>query len=306
MMIGKRINRTPHTASKGIAVFILCTVFLLSSCGRKEETVYDIGSYGLSKVSLDGTELDLYSVYPSGAGLYLSGSGSSLLILGEESCSAEWTNENGSFSLSFGNLCGTGSFTEETIKVSFEEIGLEYEFTRGENVPVPSAGNEEKTGATDSRISGAWHGRLWFESPEGEWADYEYRSMELSGQAIAGNESGNIEKGTISLYNSYFSETDPIIQISFEGENGNYHSVDGYVMSYPVHEFEMQIDLTNDSRANLRNTLIIEKPGDYGHVYTPEEPADASAENEEIPVLRLSGTCRDSAGSFEYFVELER
>ena len=300
----KKNRRNPLFAGRITALSAAILVFL-SGCSKKENIEYDVGSYGLSELKLDGAELEIYSVYPSGAGLYLSSSGSALLILGEESCSAGWTKENSSFSLSFGNMRGTGSFSEDKIKISFEDTGLEYEFVRGEKLPDAS---EQSSGTelADSRISGEWHGRMWFENPEGEWADYEYRSMELTGQAIVRSRSGSTESGSVSLFNSFYSETDPVVRIDFEGENGKYFSSEGVVMSYPVHEYEMQIDLADAAKGDLRDTLIIEKPGDYGHVFTPEEPAENSSENEQIPVLRLSGTCRDSSGSFEYFIELER
>lgn len=262
---------------------------------------YDSGSYGLSAVLLDGTPVELSAVYPSGAGLYLDSTGSALLILGENVCTAEWTEQNGTFWISFGEMTGTGAMSGDTVTFAPDGTGLEYLFSRGEAAPLPG----ENRPAPADPVSGAWHGRIWFESPEGEWADWEYRTMELTGTAEMLPAPDGTSAGELKLFSPWFSESEPFLRVAFAGENGAYHSTDGVLLSYPVHEFEMNMELTEELQSGLRDTVIIEKPGDYGHVFTAE-PKDPDAEEPLIPVLRLSGTCRDAGGSFSYIVELVR
>lgn len=299
-------------------------VFLLSGCGAFGRNDgpgdrFDVGSFGLSGLSLDGKALELGAVYPSGAGLYLSSNGEAVLVLGDRSCTADWSSDNDSFTLTFADLTGKGSFSGDTVTFELEGTGMTYEFSAGEAAPDPALdyGSMDglNPGTAGLRSSGteAWTGRFWFENPEGEWTDYEYRSLEIdaevSGLLPAGTASepelnGESETGRIVLYNRFYSETEPFAEIEFRTENGQYRCADGYVMSYPVHEYGMKIELTEDLMSNLRDTVIIEKPGDYGHVFTAEKPEYPDGEEPAVPVLRLSGNCRDALGGFDYVMEL--
>ena len=156
----------------------------------------------------------------------------------------------------------------------------------------------------DSRneITGEWSGRLWFENPKGEWSDYEFQSLSVSGTVAEKTDPDGRPEFEIQLFNKYFSETVPIVISDADLTDGVYRCISGYVMSYELHEWGMEIELDEESPDSLRTTVIIKKPGDYGHVFTPEVPERPLPET--LKVLRLKGTCRDADGGFDYLIEL--
>jgi len=283
-------------------VLLLCMI--LTGCGNSDrESYYDAGTYTLSHLTLDGEMLSVKEIYPSGGFLRLRSDGTATLKLGEDLCEAQWVQAEPSFRLTFGEMTGDGEKINGVITLGFDDTGLEYTFSE----TVDPLETDENTNPAEDRssmdpLSGSWIGRFWYEEPRGEWADYEYRSMAMNG-TVTLDPSEAPEVRELCLYNSTYSESAPIVDIRFIEENGVYHCLGGYVMSYPVAEWGMDITISNEPRSSLRDTLIIRKPGDYGHVFTQETDSTA---NEPVDIIRLSGNCRDQDGAFDYFIELTR
>ena len=346
-MLFRQAKRTNSIFSVPVIliIFSLCVSLFLSACGTEpaaQESVYDVGTFVLSSVMLDGSRLEIASVCPGGGSLQLASDGGARITIDGSGCDAQWTENGGVFTLTYGNSSADGSRVGDTISLVFSGTSLEYVFAKSEIPPESS----------DIAINGGeerWEGRIWFENPTGEWADYEYRSLALTGtvtETITGTTTGNAiitetpdvfltdtessdtTEGIIRLYSDYYSETVPMISVictrgtgnnsgaaaggnngtvtgGNDGEEGSIHCLSGYVMSYPVAEWGMNITLTSDTPDNIRDTLIIRNPGDYGHVYTPDVP-QGQEDNSPRDVLRLSGTCRDGNGSFDYLIEMTR
>ena len=146
-------------------------------------------------------------------------------------------------------------------------------------------------------------GILRFSGTSGEWIDYDGSSMQLSG-TVSCPEDGKRE---IRLYSRFFSETVPLLTAEIEPLDGvGYKCLSGYIFSYPIREWEMLVEETEIMFTELDNTLIITKPGEYGHLYTPEQGTPGSTEFVDYPVnvMRLSGSCRNENGGFDYVIEL--
>lgn len=284
-------------------LLVLAFSILLSGCSfGKKKLIYDVGNFILSGVYLDEEELELSSVYPNGARISLCSDGFAEIMLGEEICKAEWTEQNGLFHLIFSNMDCIGELSDDILKIEFGNTGLTCEFTRGipENrKSVSSDGNE----ITYSGFSGEWEGRLWFEDSQGEWSEYKDRSYAVIGHAEL-SMNGSEEAGKITLYNSIFSPDEPLMELDIQrSDNDSYSCSGGCFMSYSVYPYEIPIEISEEPLSDLRNTVIIKKPGDYGHVFTPDVNENV-ADNTRVPVIRLSGMCRDENGSFQYLIEL--
>lgn len=275
---------------------LMLAALMLVLCGcesGEKEPVYDAGTYSLSSVTVDGVQSGAESVYPSGGWLLLSSPGTGRLVLGRNACDVSWTGSGDDFSLSFEGMKAGGTLSGSEAVLTFEGTGMTLTFSSGDYTAPADDGAE--AALPGDAICGSWEGTLWFEDPDGEWSDHEYRSLEISGTVIP---------GLVSLSSPYFSEDIPLVSVTYESEGGSFRSTGGYVMSYPVHDWDMLFDLSRGMRDSLRSTVIIEFPGDYGHVFTPE--ASEYADEGEIDILRLSGKCRDADGSFGYLIELTR
>lgn len=291
------------SAGRILLVLLLCV--LLTGCGRKSTTDYfDAGSYFLSGLTLDGEELRVPEVFPSGGSLRLRSDGTAALNLGENTCEAQWLEADDSFRLTFGGMTGNGTRRNGTVILQFDNDEMEYRFSETTE-PILSEANigTEADSGRDDRIDGVWTGRMWYEEPQGEWADYEFRSLAMSGRVTASvsEEAKNIRE--LTLYSQSYSDTAPILYAKFTDEDGLLHCLEGYFMSYPIADWGMEMTLNREPRNNLRDSMIIRKPGDYGHVFTQETDPD---ENELIDIIRLSGNCRDKDGAFDYIIELAK
>ena len=280
-------------------LLILCLAlsFVLFGCSDQKETViYDVGTFVLSDLTLDGKTLSVSEVYPEGAWLQLSSNGRCRLTMGNRQCETGWTDENGVFSFSVGDLKCSGRKQADRISFAAENTGMQYEFTPGSSVPPQISAEDPDTSGSGGSLDGEWKGRLWYENTQGEWSNFEYQTESLS---------ASVRGTTLTVFDRNYSESEPMMQIGITSENGAVCCTGGYFMSYPIPLYGMEIQIREDLLSSIRDTVIIEKPGDFGHVFTAEPP-ETDPEETVVDVIRMSGTCRDSAGSFDYFIELTR
>ena len=286
-----------------IPIFLLLCGLLLTSCGSAAPVSYDAGQYQLRRLTLDGTELDLSLVYPEGACLLLESSGNGVLFLGKEFCDVQWQQAGESFILTVNELTASGTAANGTLTLSFDSLGLTYFFAEGQaELPAAAEAAPAELTPLQQRWNGSWSGRLWFEDPQGEWADYEYRSMAVDAAVTLTAEG----KGSIRLSNSFYSALLPMAEISISADGAAAKCNSGYFMAYPCEEWGVDIALSEELPSQIEDTVIMHPDvWEFGHYYVSGEE-EQPQEEQSVDVLRLHGKCRDSAGSFAYKIVLTR
>ena len=268
---------------KRIFLLICAMGLLLSlcSCGKSEPAL--TAAYELTAAFVDESAVQGVS-----GGINFFEGGEAELVFGGRSSSAECSFSGDSFVIKINELEGEGSISEEGTVISFPSIALRLEFLRTQQEISP-----ENDGAELKELSG----RIYFSSCEGEWEDYDGRSMALSGQ-LSVREEG---EETLSLFSKYYSESLPMIQLALlETENG-LESLGGYVMAYESPEYAVRLEESEELKSNVNNTQFL-NPEEYIW-YTPSP--EAAAPDELCRVLTVTGSCRNSSGGFEYKIILE-
>ena len=288
---------------KGIYLF-LAFALLLTGCTAEKAPVYDAGQYLLSGAELDGKELSVSSLYPGGGYLLLSEDGSGRLILGSDACDVSWQKRQQEFTVLINDLTATGKMEADSLTLLLEDLNLTLAFTAGDaSAAIREAENpsaKAKPNRDQLLWGGSWSGRLWFEDPKGEWSDYQDQTLSLTAE-VAMEPDGT---GTLRLFSKYYSESVPMALVNFTLEQYKVHCISGYLMSYPIPEWGMEIELSTDRKVDVEDTVIMHPDiYEYGHYYNADPPVNR---NEMIDVLRLTGSCHDLDGGFDYKIVLTR
>ena len=288
---------------KGLYLFLVLAL-LLTGCTAEKAPVYDAGQYLLSGAELDGKELSVSSLYPGGGYLLLSEDGSGRLILGSDACDVSWQKRQQEISLLINDLTATGKMEADSLTLLLEDLNLTLAFTAGDASAAIREAENPVANARQNRNQllwgGSWSGRLWFEDPKGEWSDYQDQTLSLTAE-VAMEPDGT---GTLRLFSKYYSESVPMALVNFTLEQYKVHCISGYLMSYPIPEWGMEIELSTDRKVDVENTVIMHPDiYEYGHYYNADPPINR---NEMIDVLRLTGSCHDLDGGFDYKIVLTR
>lgn len=282
----------------------LVLALLLTGCTAEKAPVYDAGQYLLSGAELDGKELSVSSLYPGGGYLLLSEDGSGRLILGSDACDVSWQKRQQEISLLINDLTATGKMEADSLTLLLEDLNLTLAFTAGDASAAIREAENPVANARQNRNQllwgGSWSGRLWFEDPKGEWSDYQDQTLSLTAE-VAMEPDGT---GTLRLFSKYYSESVPMALVNFNLEQYKVHCISGYLMSYPIPEWGMEIELSTDRKVDVEDTVIMHPDiYEYGHYYNADPPINR---NEMIDVLRLTGSCHDLDGGFDYKIVLTR
>lgn len=288
---------------KGLYLFLVLAL-LLTGCTAEKAPVYDAGQYLLSGAELDGKELSVSSLYPGGGYLLLSEDGSGRLILGSDACDVSWQKRQQEISLLINDLTATGKMEADSLTLLLEDLNLTLAFTAGDASAAIREAENPVANARQNRNQllwgGSWSGRLWFEDPKGEWSDYQDQTLSLTAE-VAMEPDGT---GTLRLFSKYYSESVPRALVNFTLEQYKVHCISGYLMSYPIPEWGMEIELSTDRKVDVEDTVIMHPDiYEYGHYYNADPPINR---NEMIDVLRLTGSCHDLDGGFDYKIVLTR
>ena len=288
---------------KGLYLFLVLAL-LLTGCTAEKAPVYDAGQYLLSGAELDGKELSVSSLYPGGGYLLLSEDGSGRLILGSDACDVSWQKQQQEISLLINDLTATGKMEADSLTLLLEDLNLTLLFTAGDASAAIREAENPVANARQNRNQllwgGSWSGRLWFEDPKGEWSDYQDQTLSLTAE-VAMEPDGT---GTLRLFSKYYSESVPMALVNFTLEQYKVHCISGYLMSYPIPEWGMEIELSTDRKVDVEDTVIMHPDiYEYGHYYNADPPINR---NEMIDVLRLTGSCHDLDGGFDYKIVLTR
>ena len=288
---------------KGLYLFLVLAL-LLTGCTAEKAPVYDAGQYLLSGAELDGKELSVSSLYPGGGYLLLSEDGSGRLILGSDACDVSWQKRQQEISLLINDLTATGKMEADSLTLLLEDLNLTLAFTAGDAAAAIREAENPVANARQNRNQllwgGSWSGRLWFEDPKGEWSDYQDQTLSLTAE-VAMEPDGT---GTLRLFSKYYSESVPMALVNFTLEQYKVHCISGYLMSYPIPEWGMEIELSTDRKVDVEDTVIMHPDiYEYGHYYNADPPINR---NEMIDVLRLTGSCHDLDGGFDYKIVLTR
>ena len=288
---------------KGLYLFLVLAL-LLTGCTAEKAPVYDAGQYLLSGAELDGKELSVSSLYPGGGYLLLSEDGSGRLILGSDACDVSWQKRQQEISLLINDLTATGKMEADSLTLLLEDLNLTLAFTAGDASAAIREAENPVANARQNRNQllwgGSWSGRLWFEDPKGEWSDYQDQTLSLTAE-VAMEPDGT---GTLRLFSKYYSESVPMALVNFTLEQYKVHCISGYLMSYPIPEWGMEIELSTDRKVDVEDTVIMHPDiYEYGHYYNADPPVNR---NEMIDVLRLIGSCHDLDGGFDYKIVLTR
>ena len=288
---------------KGLYLFLILAL-LLTGCTAEKAPVYDAGQYLLSGAELDGKELSVSSLYPGGGYLLLSEDGSGRLILGSDACDVSWQKRQQEISLLINDLTATGKMEADSLTLLLEDLNLTLAFTAGDASAAIREAENPVANARQNRNQllwgGSWSGRLWFEDPKGEWSDYQDQTLSLTAE-VAMEPDGT---GTLRLFSKYYSESVPMALVNFTLEQYKVHCISGYLMSYPIPEWGMEIELSTDRKVDVEDTVIMHPDiYEYGHYYNADPPINR---NEMIDVLRLTGSCHDLDGGFDYKIVLTR
>ena len=288
---------------KGLYLFFVLAL-LLTGCTAEKAPVYDAGQYLLSGAELDGKELSVSSLYPGGGYLLLSEDGSGRLILGSDACDVSWQKRQQEITILINDLSATGKMEADSLTLLLEDLNLTLAFTAGDASAAIREAENPVANARQNRNQllwgGSWSGRLWFEDPKGEWSDYQDRTLSLTAE-VAMESDGT---GTLRLFSKYYSESVPMALVNFTLEQYKVHCISGYLMSYPIPEWGMEIELSTDRKVDVEDTVIMHPDiYEYGHYYNADPPINR---NEMIDVLRLTGSCHDLDGGFDYKIVLTR
>ena len=288
---------------KGLYLFLVLAL-LLTGCTAEKAPVYDAGQYLLSGAELDGKKLSVSSLYPGGGYLLLSEDGSGRLILGSDACDVSWQKRQQEISLLINDLTATGKMEADSLTLLLEDLNLTLAFTAGDASAAIREAENPVANARQNRNQllwgGSWSGRLWFEDPKGEWSDYQDQTLSLTAE-VAMEPDGT---GTLRLFSKYYSESVPMALVNFTLEQYKVHCISGYLMSYPIPEWGMEIELSTDRKVDVEDTVIMHPDiYEYGHYYNADPPINR---NEMIDVLRLTGSCHDLDGGFDYKIVLTR
>ena len=173
-----------NKTKNNILILILWLTIFLTACTGEQDPSYDAGRYILSEVLLDGEALSSSSLYPEGGYLLLSSDGTGRLILGSDASDITWQQENTSFSVAVNTLTASGTREGDSLSLSLDTLHLELLFTEGDITSALTESASASTLPSQTRQqliwSGDWSGRLWFEDPKGEWADYRDRTLTVT------------------------------------------------------------------------------------------------------------------------------
>ena len=281
-----------------IILILMSIVFavLISGCNtdflksKKTAPLYDKGTYSLSGLSLSGEPADVASVFPEGGWLLLSNDGTGSLILGQSACDIIWEENSSGIYFDIAKSKANGVYSDGGIAVTLDTSGFEFIFT-AENYSPEIA--ESKAEELSGPLGGNWSGSFWFSEGIGEYEDYNGREYPLH---------GNISKETVTLYCDYYSDLVPMISINYEKDGETYKCLSGYIMSYPLYEWSAIIESGSGIKSDLKNSVIINYPGDYGHKKVENNESEEDVTLRDI--LRITGSCRDGNGGFNYLIEL--
>ena len=284
----------------GVTILILFFIMLLAGCaGQQTERVFDAGQYALASVEMDGHMTDAYSVYPSGAWLLLSTDGTGRLILGEDACNISWEDRNGEFSAAIDAMHISGTASDGVLTLEMGSTGMVYVFTQGGALPETAAEADSPENLLQGKWNGFWTGRMWFEEVNGEWLDFEDRTMSIDA-LVSLNADG---EGSMILSNSSYSEDSPMAQLDITATEEKIKCESGYFMAFPLQEWGINIAYSREMSDEIESTIILHpNVWEFGHIYFPEEEEEVR----ELDVLRLTGRCENANGSFRYKIVLTK
>lgn len=245
------------------------TIFLLilAGCSKTSEQCYS-----LSQVLLDGEEITGQS-----GEITIAEGGKGTIIFNNNVSELTWTENP--FRIVINELQGTAIREQNGIVVNFDSIGLELKFL--EKSDSSSISIDDGSSKTD------YVGRLYYSNCEGNFTDYEMSSIGLY---------GTVSEDKIQLFNDAYSSILPMIYFEYDADN----CVGGYVLSFPVNEFDAKITRTVENRSDVNNTEFI-KPEEY--IWNKYSDTDNNEKTEDlVDVMTITGSARNSDGGFSYTI----
>lgn len=284
---------------------LMLACFFLCGFGKPKEESWD-KEYRLSSLSYENESLNLAEYYSNGA-LFLKNDGTGRLILDNQACNVIWRDTNGERTVQIRDLIAHGPAEEHQLCLTIDELGITYVFTADGNSPsipeeiISPASVPEND--LQLRWNGEWDGRLWFSNTNGEWAEYENRTMAARAVvSLAADGSGILE-----IYNAFYSPDYPLARFSVHCSSDSASCSGEFVMSYPVGENGARLLLSQEYPSQIENTVIMHPDiWEYGHYYPSHAEDDSAIQEIPVDVLRISGTCSDSDGGFGYQFVLVR
>ena len=260
---------------KRVLSFILVLIMAVSFCACGT-------SVSVEKYSLTGAFIDGAPILDYNGSLILQDDFSGILTFNNTSGNITWSANP--FTVTVNKLIGTGEKTDETICINFDEIGLQLNFSKS----VTSQAYSETVNSTDG-IS--YEGRFYFSDCEGEWYDYEGRSMALS---------GTLSNGKLSLYNKFYSESVAMVELLIDEDN----CLGGYIMAYPQKEYDVKIVNDKQEKDKVNDTKFL-RPEEY--IWNMYNTVEETPNTENlIDVMTLSGNLRNSDGACSYKIVLTK
>ena len=271
---------------KSILCTILSFLFLLTA-GCSPVPVKQGRSLTLVGVSVDGEVLDVSSVYPSGGSLTVFDDGTGELTLDGKSCDVTWSALSEGYQFTINSMEAVSSTIDPPLSLMLSELGLELDFDAS-GAGFPEASSEEED-------SDSWHGRIYFSDCEGIWAEYDGRSMALSG-GFSQKEDGC---GNVSLFNASYSEEIPMISIDYQKEEDRMSCLSGFVMSYPLNAGDARFLVSSGVASDLdKDAFVIE------HEYEPWLIFDEPEEEAVVSMISIRGSAKNDSGGFDYEILL--
>ena len=280
---------------KIICIFLIFLLAVLTcGCGAAKASGTE---YALTGVLSDGVEFPAEQAYTNGGRLILYQDGTGELTLGEQTCSFEYTSDSDGMKFALGSIIASCEVTDGTATVTMGDTGLSLIFSRG-TAQTTATAEPAEVNLTDAQrqYNGSVSGRMFFDSVEGDWSEYEGRSMALSGTIELDKEG----TGKLLLYSAYYSESVPMYTLDVFARENELICTGGYIMKYEISEGAVEIKYEQKDRDDLRTTSFIH-PENYIW-YVPENTEET--EPVIIPVVTVSGRAADSEGNFTFSIEL--
>lgn len=253
-------------------ILLLSILLILLSFGACSKTQEE---FVLTQITVDNIPISDVSGY-----LKLFSDNSGELSLNGNVCKVYW--EENPFAIRINDIVASSEHTQSGINLFLDEKNVVLSFSIGPAVEVPHS--------SSSQSADNLSGRFYFSNCEGEWADYDGRSMSVTG-------TKNDEK--IVLFNQYFSKDTPMVEITIKDS----HCLEGYIMAYPLKEYDVKIDADSQLKSEVNKTEFLHPEEYIWNKYIEKEDTDINT-GQMIDVLTLSGNVRNSNGGFTYKIVL--
>ena len=259
-------------------ILLLCT--LLAGCGTAAQQKAE--QLSLSRLELDGEEIPFES-----GGISFREDGTGTLSLGGQSCEIEYDNDT----VKINGMLALLEKKADGAVVTMENTGLVYYFGK-----LPEGIGGGAISADEAAISGKFAGRMYLYTCTGEWEEYEGNSLAVEGTvSFKDNETVSVQ-----LISKPYSQSVPVLDAELKYDGGKFSSMKAFVFGYESGEGDISIETGHALPSEYNNTGFID-PHEYEWFIEPE-PTPCT--EEEQSTIELSGSCRNTSGSFNYTVKI--